>query len=87
VKPGEFFSTSAYAQFGNDESHRGLHQYIGEDILIKCTGTIKVDQPSPMFVYTLHVSKETKARLLATRQRILNHQLPVGIKKDAVAST
>ncbi len=68
VPIGDFFSTSAYAQFGNNESGRGLHQFIGEEILLECTGIQKTDQPTPMFVYEVHVTKETRARLLAKRQ-------------------
>jgi hypothetical protein len=72
IQAGDYFTTSAYAQFGNAKvglsPNRGLMQYVGEDVLIACTGTQDTGQPTPMFVHEVHVSKETKARLLAKRQ-------------------
>ena len=84
VPIGDFFSTSAYAQFGNNESGRGLHQYIGEEVLLKCTGTQKTDQPTPMFVCELVITKETRARLLAARQAKVNGAFP-GVPGTAMA--
>jgi len=68
VKKGDFFSTSALAQFGDSTSGRGLHQYVGERVMLEVVGTRKTDQPAPMFVFKLTVTAETKARLLAARR-------------------
>lgn len=72
VEIGDFFSTSAYAQFGNNESSRGLHALIGEEVMLECVGEIDTGKPSPMFDIVVHVTKETRARLLAKRQEMVN---------------
>ncbi len=74
VEKGDFFSTSAYAQFGNNESSRGLHALIGEEVMLECVGEIDTGKPSPMFDIKVHVTKETRAKLLARRQSIVDRQ-------------
>jgi hypothetical protein len=74
VKKGGFFSTSAYAQFGNNESGRGLHSYIGIPCLFFVKGTRKTSQPTPMFEVGMMLSKASKALLDQRRRGVLPGQ-------------
>ena len=46
VKIGEFFTCSTYAGLP-------LARYIGCRVVVKCTGTRKVNQPQPMYVFSM----------------------------------
>lgn len=61
VKPGEFFTLSAY-------SGLPLDRYIGVKVLVRVTGKKDVGQPQPMWTFSLHVSPEDKKMLLSERK-------------------
>ncbi len=75
VKKGDYFSTSAYGQFGDSSASRGLHSYVGHKVLLTCTGTKKMVDPkkAPMFVMKLNASPATmKAIRDAKNERMQN---------------
>ncbi len=64
VKRNEFFSISNYAGLP-------LEDYLGHEILLKCTGTRKTGKPNDMFVFTIETSPETTKLLAVSRaQRV-----------------
>jgi hypothetical protein len=85
VQQHEHFSTSAYGQFGDSASGRGLHKYVGEVVKLECTGEVDTGQPSPMFVFKLSVNKETKARLLAANRERTQRFLDAKAGSKAIA--
>jgi hypothetical protein len=64
VRKGERFSLSAYAALP-------LHDYIGFNVLVTVKGKQKVpNQPSPMWIFSIAISKSDKQRLLTMRRGV-----------------
>jgi hypothetical protein len=66
VKIGEFFTCSMYAGLP-------LFRYIGCRVLVECTGTRKVNQPQPMYVFRMVMHPDDK-KMVAEDRKALAHQ-------------
>jgi hypothetical protein len=61
VQKGEQFTSSRYAGLS------GLHEYIGLECRLRVKGTRKTGQASPMFVFSIGTTPETRAELQRRR--------------------
>ena len=80
VKIGEFFTCSTYAGLP-------LARYIGCRVVVKCTGTRKVNQPQPMYVFSMVMHPEDKKMVMQDRKALAQQKLAAfrESRKDARA--
>jgi hypothetical protein len=68
VRPGEFFTCSTYAGLP-------LARYIGCRVVVTCTGTRKVNQPQPMYVFKMVMHPEDKKMVMQDRKALAQQKL------------
>lgn len=68
VKVGEFFTCSTYAGLP-------LARYIGCRVVVTCTGTRKVNQPQPMYVFRMAMHPEDKKMVMQDRKALAQQKL------------
>ena len=80
VKTGEFFTCSTYAGLP-------LFRYIGCRVVVTCTGTRKVNQPQPMYVFTAIMHPDDKKMVMEDRKALAHQKMAAfrSAQKDARA--